>query len=189
MSGRWTPGIGDPSVVGWLTVVAYLAAAAWCAALAWRHARGPRLDRWFWGALALMTLALGINKQLDIQSLFTQVLRDEARLHGWFAERRVLQAAFILATGFAGAVLAVVAWKWLPVLHRNMRTALIGLIFVYTYVMIRAASFHHVDFFINRELFGVKWNWILELGGITIILHATVREWRSGGPHRAGSRG
>jgi hypothetical protein len=189
MSDRWTPGIGDPSAVGWFTVVAYLAAASCCAGLAWRHARGPRLDRWFWGVLALMTLALGINKQLDLQSLFTQVMRDEARLHGLFAERRILQAAFIFAVGIAGAVLAAAAWWSLAVLHRNMRVALVGVIFVYTYVLIRAASFHHVDFFIGREFLGLKWNWIIEVGGIAIILYATIREWRVGVRHEAHYRG
>jgi hypothetical protein len=185
MSGRWTPGIGDPSVIGWFTVVAYLAAAACCAPLVWRQARGPRFERWFWGALALMTLALGINKQLDLQSLFTQVLRDEAQRYGWFGERRILQAAFIFAVGLAGAILVGMAWRWLPVLQRNMRIGVTGVIFVYTYVLIRAASFHHVDIFINRSILGVKWNWIIEVGGIAIILYATIREGRSG---RTGER-
>lgn len=183
MNDRWTPGIGDPGVLGWFTVIAYLCAAAVCGVVAWRyrgtdHRRG-RLDVLFWGALTAMTLALGINKQLDLQSLLTQVLRDAAHEEGWFEARRTLQAAFIFAVGAAGAMLAGMAWWWLPVLRRNMRVALVGLIFVYTYVLVRAASFHHVDLFINRTIVDVKWNGIMEIGGIAIILLGAVREDRA----------
>ena len=37
------------------------------------------------------------------------------------------------------------------------------------FVVIRAASFHHVDAFLASRLGGLRWNWILELGGILIV--------------------
>ena len=37
------------------------------------------------------------------------------------------------------------------------------------FVVIRAASFHHVDALLASRLGGLKWNWILELGGILIV--------------------
>jgi hypothetical protein len=43
-------------------------------------------------------------------------------------------------------------------------------------VLIRAASFHHIDRLIGRTILGLKWNWVLEMGGITIVLLAS--EWR-----------
>src|SRR5918993_112231 len=90
--GRWRPGIGDPSWEGWLMVAAYTITAglAWLAHRSYRsaahrvgrtHAQQGATDRllaWFW-LLACVTLtALAINKQLDLQSLLTQVLRDAA---------------------------------------------------------------------------------------------------------------
>jgi hypothetical protein len=39
--GSWTPGIGDPTFVGWLTVIAYLAAAYLCRRVD-RRVRAPR---------------------------------------------------------------------------------------------------------------------------------------------------
>jgi len=46
-------------------------------------------------------------------------------------------------------------------------------------VLIRAASFHHIDRFIGDRILGLKWNWILEMGGISIVLLSS--EWRQRG--------
>jgi hypothetical protein len=44
------------------------------------------------------------------------------------------------------------------------------------YVLIRAASFHHFDRFINQKFLGFRWNWILEMSGIGVMLVASY--WR-----------
>lgn len=185
MTGRWSPGIGDPSIVGWLTVVAYGVAAFLCAAVAWQANNRRRRDDddptvLFWGIVALMMFALGINKQLDLQSLFTQVMRDMVQAAHWYDRRRELQATFIFAIIAVAPIVGVAALRMMPMLHRNMKVALIGLIFVYTYVIVRAASFHHVDRFIGSSILGLKWNWLLELGGIIAIAYAAMREWHAG---------
>lgn len=175
MSERWTPGIGDPGVIGWLTVALYLLAAGACAGAA-RRASGNRNDAWrYWAAIAFSMLALGVNKQLDLQSLFTQLMRDDSLRHGWFAERRTLQLAFILAVAAAGAMMALLIRRRLAMLHRNIRLAAWGVCLVYTYVLIRAASFHHVDRFINAAILAARWNWIIEIGGIAIVVVAAIR--------------
>src|SRR5580693_6074196 len=85
--GRWKPGIGDPTVMGWVTVAAYFVAVIGCFLAAWREplpdgTRRPRSrPSKFWLALAALMVALGINKQLDLQSLATQIGRDAIR--GW----------------------------------------------------------------------------------------------------------
>ena len=94
---RWTPGIGDPSVVGWATVFAYFAAAI----LAYRAVRIHKAEpshtalRTFWLITALAMFFLGINKQLDLQSLFTQLGRDMAVNQGWYEQRRQFQTVMI----------------------------------------------------------------------------------------------
>ena len=81
--GRWRPGIGDPTFLGWVTVAAYFAAALACGR-AWRLDRRARLagDRssspTFWLILSLLLAFLGINKQLDLQSLLTHLALDRA---------------------------------------------------------------------------------------------------------------
>jgi hypothetical protein len=99
--GHWSPGIGDPSPVGWLTVVLYLLAAWICLLCARRsraaspHAPPGRWERRLWAAFAVVLLALGLNKQLDLQTAFTEVMRGLAREEGWYEARHQYQFAFI----------------------------------------------------------------------------------------------
>jgi hypothetical protein len=44
------------------------------------------------------------------------------------------------------------------------------------FVLIRAASFHHVDQFIGQTILGLRWNWVLEMSGISLVLFAS--QWR-----------
>ncbi len=171
VDGIWRPGIGDPTVVGWATVVAYLAAACGCLRAAWRERRpgGSRRPSGFWIALAAMMLALGINKQLDLQSLVTVIGRRVLEARGLYEHRRTYQLAFIFAVAITCAsLLAALLWAARASLRRR-GLALVGVIFVIGFVIIRAASFHHVDAFLGATLGGLTWNWILELGGIAIV--------------------
>lgn len=181
VEGRWRPGIGDPTVMGWVTVVAYLLASTGCALAAWREpmADGTRRPRSrpsrFWMALAVLLLALGINKQLDLQSLITQIGRDVIRAWGLYSSRRELQIGFILVVGLVCAgTLGWFFWAARTTMGRRW-LAVLGMLFILGFVVIRAASFHSVDVFIGSRLGGAKWNWILELGGIAIVAAAAAR--------------
>jgi len=161
---RWHPGIGDPTWTGWLTVGAYLVAVvlAWTAYRAARsdarllsashprQAADERLLAAFWLLAFAVITALGINKQLDLQSLFTQVLRDAAHVEGWYGDRRRYQFAFVLAIAATSVVsIGTVAWVMRAVLDR-VWLAVIGLGVLSSFVVIRAASFHHVDTILNH---------------------------------------
>jgi len=171
---RWRPQIGDPSFMGWFTVAAYAAAAILCfiAALQGLGADDPKRNRrrrGLWLGAAVLMLILCINKQLDLQSLFTDVGRVLARREGWYGSRRVVQYWFVLAVAAAGAfTLIIMAWKIRSALREN-RVMLIGLASLITFIIIRAASFHHVDMFILSEILGIRVNWLLELGGIGLV--------------------
>jgi hypothetical protein len=166
--GRWHPGIGDPTVMGWVTVVAY-AVAAVLAFRACRAARGGRTLRLFWGAVALMLAALCVNKQLDLQTWATEIARDLARRQGWYAERRPVQVFAIL--GFA-AVGAAAVLTLAVALRNHLRAVWIGLLGVaelVVFVVIRASSFHRVDRLLRVSFAGARLNWILELSGIALV--------------------
>lgn len=171
---RWRPQIGDPSFMGWLTVAAYAATALLCFIAARRCFWGNHLkqDRWrhrMWLGVAVLMVFLCVNKQLDLQSLFTDVGRLLARLGGWYDSRRVAQRWFVLAVGTAGAVtLTVIAWKMRSALLENI-VLLVGLTSLVTFIVIRAASFHHVDVLIRSYVLGIRINWLLELGGIALV--------------------
>lgn len=179
--GRWHPGIGDPTPMGWITVLAYLAASALAfRAFALRPAASPndatagsskatqlRRLRWFWLLAAVVLLVLGINKQLDLQTWFTQTLRDLSHAQGWYGARRRYQLAFILAVLISGAAATgLIAYALRRVLHR-VRGAVVGLGLVVAFVVMRAASFHSFDWLIMTG--PIRLNWVLELSGILLL--------------------
>jgi MFS family permease len=173
VDGQWRPGIGDPTVVGWLTVVAYLVAAVCCGRAAWREPTpgGRRRSRpaIFWLSLSAMMVLLGLNKQLDLQSFFTFVGRRVLTTNGWYQGRRHLQAIFIGGIAAACLVLLGISLWFARRSLRHRWLALIGMASVMGFVVIRAASFHHVDALLASRLGGMKWNWIIELGGVLIV--------------------
>lgn len=175
---NWSPGIGDPSFAGWLTVALYLVAAVVC----WRVARrlagsdaGTRSEAFVWRVIAILFLALGINKELDLQSAFTEIGRAVALAQGWYERRETVQFYFIV---LVAAVCLLVAATLVMLIRKSPAAtwlAVLGTTVVLVFVAIRAASFHHVDRFIGTTMLGLRWNWILEIGGILLVL---IAGWR-----------
>ncbi len=173
--GRWVPGIGDPTPMGWATVGAYLAAASLC--LLWARPSGA--GRGLPLSIAALMALLAINKQLDLQSLFTELARDLLKARGWYERRRELQLIFIASISI-GSVASLILLVW--VLRRRVREAglaLLGLAFLSGFVLVRAASFHTVDHGLGESLGGLKLNWLLELGGIGMVLAGSIFGWLS----------
>ena len=210
-SGRWTPGIGDPTFFGWLCVVLYFLAAWLCwragklerrlepgssplptgwpelARHAWESLRAtlialradPRgqsskrqLLPTFWFVLCGMMVFLGFNKQLDLQTCFTQVGRDLARSEGWYQERRVVQLLFVVFMLLLGMATVAASWWYIHSAWRRYRIAFLGIIYLVVFVIIRAASFHHVDIFLKSSFAGLAFNHILEVSGIVFIAYS-----------------
>jgi hypothetical protein len=215
MVGDWSPGIGDPSVIGWLTVAAYLMAAGLCFRV-FRATRGGRSVRalgstlvlvlpWpshrrrleavpvetrmaaLWLGLAVLLLLLGINKQLDLQTVFTEIGRIVAHHYDWYDQRRNVQVIFIISVVLVGLwglsrVRLLLGEGSSPESRAGrpdvrtggatagpIRAVLAGTVVLLCFVSIRAASFHHIDALLGVRLEYVKVNWFLELGGIAFI--------------------
>ena len=181
--------MGDPSAMGWFTVFAYFAAAGLCAVAgtsAKNRARLSDRERRFWLAIAAVLLFLGINKQLDLQSLLTQVGRAAAKAEGWYGQRRHYQFAFVGSITIAGiGVMLLLHWR-MRSSDPALKLALVGLAVTSTFVVVRAASFHHVDLWLNHNILGLRWNWVAELTGIAIIAAGAI--WRNLEPGRPDSR-
>lgn len=161
----WSPGLGDPTWIGYFTVCSYV----WAAFLCWKCSSMDLETHFIWKILAIAMLALGINKQLDLQSLFTQIGRHMALREGWFSSRRTVQLYFIAAMSailFLISIFLVLVTK-----HRDraMKVATSGFILLLYFVLVRAASFHHFDIFLSEIFLGSRWNSILELGGIAVV--------------------
>ena len=96
---NWSPGIGDPTIGGWITVILYLLAAISCWKTAFELATvntGVSQEQRAWRAISALFLALGINKQLDLQTALTEAGRMLAHSEGWYNRRHVVQLAFIV---------------------------------------------------------------------------------------------
>ncbi len=179
--GRWTPGIGDPTWMGWVTVVAYVVAAyfAWAACKKSRctaRAHGAieasnvgeqRQLAAFWFLMFIALALLGINKQLDLQSLFTEVMRDLALRQGWYDERRKFQFEFVVGIAAVAIVGVGVTALLLRRVWRHARIAVLGMGWLLAFVVIRAASFHHVEVLLSSN--GKLWNFVFETSGIALI--------------------
>jgi hypothetical protein len=174
--GQWRPEIGDPSFMGWFTVGSYFGCAICGAMIVLMNRKGDREFFLFWSMISVLMILLGINKQLDLQSLFTEVGRQIATAQGWMHHRRAVQFWFILTfmTTVIGAFLCFVIVK--RDLFRRFTLAFIGLFFLVTFIILRAISFHHFDEMLGCTLLGSEMNWVLELTGIYLILVAGFRE-------------
>jgi hypothetical protein len=174
---RWRPVIGDPSPMGWFTVFAYALAAV----LAWRAWLQHRERHRVWFGVAVLMALLCLNKQFDLQSLFTDLGREFARLFGQYEHRRGFQKFFIIAVLAVVAIFGpLFAWKYRAFLagHKLLTG---GLVFLLTFLVVRAISFHHMDVFLKESRAGgMKMNWILELTGIALVALAALRKQLAG---------
>ncbi len=178
--GRWHLGIGDPTVIGWLITGAYFVSAYLahttrraCQDAARRlnasdplEAEDHRLLARLWMLVMTVMLLLGINKQLDLHSLFGEVLRDLIRHEAWYKDRHHYQVLFTGATVLLGAFTVLIMLYWQRSVMRRALGAVVGLGVVGVFVIIRAASFNHVELLWSGESI---LNSVLELGGICIV--------------------
>lgn len=167
VSGKWAAKVGDPSIGGWSVAFAYGIASALACFVALRGREGQ--DRIFWGVVGIALAFLAFNKQLDLQSAFTQVGRCVAQIEGWYEARRGFQRRFIYGLGALGLLAALfLAWR----LRRNLDfnwLALAGFYLIMVYVVVRAVSMHHMDALIGEGFGDVAASIWVELAGAVMI--------------------
>jgi hypothetical protein len=177
----WRPEIGDPTLIGWLTVIAYVM-AAWVCVRAGRRARQHTVadpsecdPAWMWLGCAAVLFCLGLNKQLDLQTLLIEVGRQVVQATGWFKQRRMVQRVFALVlAALTGIMLLGVTWKQRRFFKRNP-LLLPGIMLVAGYVLLRVAAIDHVDESAGLKLDDRPWLAALELSGLLCIVAAGLR--------------
>src|SRR5687767_13017214 len=177
----WRLGIGDPTIMGWLTVVAYFAVTMVCLreAVHARRVKAPAEKVLFWGTLTALLVFLGFNKQLDLQTLLTLTGRRIAIAQGWYEYRRFVQVIFVGIIAAAG-LFSVWIMNRLVLKYPYLRLALVGFVALLVFVIVCVASFHHIDRLINARLAGVRMNWVLELGAIALVSIGAIGAWKAG---------
>jgi hypothetical protein len=170
----WRPRIGDANALGWGITASYFISSLICALVARRlHEAGSgagRRQSRFWLILAATMFALGWNKQLDLQILLTQIGREISRSGGWYSQRRPLQAAFAISCAALGVICAVAGLRSIWGQKRPAYVAYLGVIFLLTFITIRAASFHHIDTLLyHHPTLGSWLNTGLECSGVMLV--------------------
>lgn len=177
--------VGDPSVLGWVTFVFYLVAAAACLVCAMYAKRifsveNSRAHVVIWLGLAFFLTFLGINKQLDLQSWFTAVIKTIAWEQGWYEFGQRAQILFLGVFGLAGLV-AMLALVWL-VRHYWRRYLFIffGLLFIFRFIFVRIATFYGIALpELSQFTGGIRVNSALELAGSIVIILTALNNLRT----------
>ena len=147
--------------------------AAW---LAWKTANViiDRSECALWHGMFVALIALAINKLFE--GAITDLVRVSAMRHGRYPQRRIVQAEFI-------TIVAILCWLFASaVLFLARRSpaatqiALIGIVILIALALVRDTSLHQIDYLINRRKFGLKVNWMLDLGGLGLVV--LMSEWR-----------
>lgn len=166
----WRPGIGDPTWLAWIITLAYGVASGLCCRCGLPR-RAPRT----WLVIAGLLLLLGLNKQLDLQTLFIEVGREIAVATGWYGERRRVQLIFVLvlAVALIGALLTLIWKRRRFFLQHPLTLAGSGLLVLF--VLLRAGSMDHVDEAMGIQLDNRRWIAAMELGGVLCFAVAAGR--------------
>jgi hypothetical protein len=180
---RWRPGVGDPTLLGWLTVAGYLVAFALC----WRahevgRARPGRVRASHaWAVLAACMLLLGLNKQLDLQMLLEQLGKAAAFAGGWYAERHVVQLWFVFSLAAACTITGLFAYSRLRAHAQELWLAAVGSALLVGYMLTRAAFFEHVNWDGHSGGAVAGFHFVLELAGIACVATGARRSARAPG--------
>lgn len=167
----WTPHWDNPTVIGWSVVAAYLIAALLCARSAWTAARTPGRRPYvaIWSLVAVLLFFLGVNKQLDLQTLLIVLGRRAAVEGGWYEHRRPVQAAFSVVFVLAAAAAVFVLRRHARAFFSENRFAWQGLIILAIFASLRASSINHANEWLKINLHDDKWCWVLEICGSFLL--------------------
>jgi hypothetical protein len=180
---------------GWLDsngcrVLAYTIAGAACLVAGvreQRHKRGrPELWPLFWFVTAGFYLAIAVGRAVDIGGLATELGRDVAIAHGWYAERHKYQAMVVGAvTAIWFVTVAISLWR-VPARRRRYLPEAIVAFTLLAFIGVRAISLHQIDSLLyRRHLHEVKVDAVVELAGVVVATMLTFWPWRAA---RAGRR-
>lgn len=172
----WRASLADASAGDWLTVAAYLVTALLAARAAGAARQTARArERIFWTLVAGAMVFLGVNELFDLQTVLTLVGRNMAVEQGWYEDRRIYQLEFVMALAVLCAVATLATVRLTRHGHPSLRWALLGMVFIGAFVLIRAATFHHVDalLVLGPEAFNL--GSVQEMAGILIVAAAAYR--------------
>ncbi len=166
---------GDHSFFGWMTVLLYFTAACMTGYKA-KLTYYNKENSYFWLGLTVLLIFLGFNKQLDLQTNLTEWLRNTAKVHGWYDQRRSVQLLFISILGLAIPILLISLRLFLYHSWQRYKLTWVGIVLLLIFVMVRAASFHHVDLIFYQTIGSIRYYQVLEMLAISTVIAGTFFE-------------
>ena len=164
---------GDHSFFGWMTVVLYFIAATMTGYKAKVTFRNKE-SCYFWLGLMLFLILLGLNKQLDLQTNITQWLRSLAKAQGWYEQRRGYQLLFISIMGLAIPILLISLRMFLYHSWQRYKLTWVGIVLLLVFILVRAASFHHVDNIFYQTIGNLRYYQATEMFAILLIVIGSI---------------
>jgi hypothetical protein len=167
----------DDTLGGWLATGVYAVLVILCWRETFRRAPpGKALQRPFWICLSLAVTAVGINKQLDLQSLMRDLGRYATQTEGLMRYRRLIQAAFAATAAIAAAILSRVLWRLSTRALPSERLVIFGIFGLIGFVVLRIAMFSHIDI-LTGQMAQHRPILALELAVVAFLCFAV---WRNG---------
>lgn len=171
---------GHLTALGWAILALYLVAAllAFRAAAVSTTHNSAGMGR-VWICVGAILTVLGLNKQLDLQTLLIEFGRYVAHSEHLFAYRLELYLVFFL--GFMLAIIALFAAVMLRFsasigrFARQFPLATSGCGLICVYVLIRAALIDNVDRILGFGPKEIPLLWLLEAAGLLLIVVQSLR--------------
>lgn len=165
-----------------LRVAAYLVAAALAFLAVSREARTSDRSRRLaacWLILGLTMVGLGLARVIDFGPWLTGFGRHQARIEGWYDDRREVQYWTVWGVVAATALASLLVLLAAPRETRPALPASLCLLALGGFVAVRAISFHNVDAVLYRYHYrGLLLNTACELGLVLLFAICV-----AGGPH------
>lgn len=168
--------IGDPTLLGWGITVVYLLTVILLVANVFK-ARGRNEPFSFWAFAAVSVLALGLNKQLDLQTWLGESAKAWVLANGLYEQRRMLQLGFVVALALGGGIAVWLLRRWILRVGKRYRLVALGLGLCVCFVVLRAASLHGLDRLLGTQGASEMVGAALELTALGVIAFGGVR-WR-----------
>jgi hypothetical protein len=175
-----------------LRVAAYLIATAVALVSWWRERRraggDPSLWPTFWLLTAAFFLAMAVARATDLGGLATQLGRDQAVEHGWYADRRRVQAFGAALVGAAWLLTVAIALWRVPARRRRYLPAAVSVFTLMCFIGVRLISLHQIDGLLyRRDLAGAQFGSIVEmvLLAVAVLLTAVPPPLGAPGPRAA----
>jgi hypothetical protein len=119
---------------------------------------------------------LGLNKQLDLQTLLVDLGRAVSQHGGWYERRQPLKIAFAAVLGAGGLLALGFAVRWIRRHARDSALLVAGLGAILGYVVIRATPLHSAETGAHSPF------WPVEFAGVVLVAVAAARSGRAASP-------